>query len=91
MPTVDERISCLEKEMVHWRTQYEMAKLKQTFIMNDRNGIELKDNASTSASADAIDVAVAEYKNCSCSSTAAGLVVKPISVEDKRYLKKKKL
>ncbi|XP_036322109.1 protein phosphatase 1 regulatory subunit 21-like [Rhagoletis pomonella] len=81
--TADERISCLEKEMVHWRTQYEMAKLKQTVIMIDGNGIELKDNASTTVSAAAMDAAVAEYKNCSCSSTAAGLVVKPISVDDK--------
>ncbi|XP_054731748.1 uncharacterized protein LOC129240171 [Anastrepha obliqua] len=76
--TAEERISCLEKEMVHWRTQYEIAKINQTCC--ERHG--LKDNTATATSTD-LEVAVPEYNNCSCSSAAAGLMVKPNSTEDK--------
>lgn len=81
VPTAEERICSLEKEMVHWRTQYEILKINEAVMLNDtKNG--LYENNITCSSA-----IVPEYSNCSCSSTAAGLMVKSSSTEVKRYLK----
>nr|XP_014087811.2 protein phosphatase 1 regulatory subunit 21 isoform X1 [Bactrocera oleae] len=77
VPTAEERICSLEKEMVHWRTQYEILKINEAVMLNDtKNG--LYENNITCSSA-----IVPEYSNCSCSSTAAGLMVKSSSTEVK--------
>uniref|UniRef100_A0A034WND4 Protein phosphatase 1 regulatory subunit 21 n=1 Tax=Bactrocera dorsalis TaxID=27457 RepID=A0A034WND4_BACDO len=77
VPTAEERICSLEKEMVHWRTQYEILKMNEVITLNEtKNG--LYDNNITCSSA-----IIPEYNNCSCSSTAAGLIVKSSSAEAK--------
>uniref|UniRef100_A0A0K8VE48 Protein phosphatase 1 regulatory subunit 21 n=1 Tax=Bactrocera latifrons TaxID=174628 RepID=A0A0K8VE48_BACLA len=77
VPTAEERICSLEKEMVHWRTQYEILKINEATTLNEtKNG--LYDNNITCSSA-----CIPEYSNCSCSSTAAGLIVKSGSAEAK--------
>lgn len=79
--TAEERICILEKEMVHWRTQYEILKINEALMLkNEENG--LYENNITCSS----DV-IPEHSNCSCSSTAAGLIVKSSSSDAKRYLK----
>lgn len=75
--TAEERICILEKEMVHWRTQYEILKINEALMLkNEENG--LYENNITCSS----DV-IPEHSNCSCSSTAAGLIVKSSSSDAK--------
>lgn len=77
VPTAEERICSLEREMVHWRTQYEILKINEAITFNETKNV-LYDNNITSSSA-----IIPEYSNCSCSSTAAGLIVKSSSAEAK--------
>ncbi|XP_030376110.1 protein phosphatase 1 regulatory subunit 21 [Scaptodrosophila lebanonensis] len=67
--TVEERIPLLEKEVAHWRTQYEMVKLNQNFNPNSNN----KD----------LSMSLNDATICSCSTAAAGVTVKPSSIESK--------
>ncbi|XP_067625638.1 uncharacterized protein [Eurosta solidaginis] len=83
-PTPEERISSLEKEVVHWRTQYEIAKINESLVLSGANVASsvLKESTATKSTS-ALDIALTEYNNCSCSSTAAGLMVKPNTMEGK--------
>uniref|UniRef100_W8AQ43 Protein phosphatase 1 regulatory subunit 21 n=1 Tax=Ceratitis capitata TaxID=7213 RepID=W8AQ43_CERCA len=78
--TSEDRISCLEKEMVHWRTQYEILKINESLKQRDEGNILKENNTGTSTSA-VVEAVVADFTNCSCSSTAAGLTVEPSSKE----------
>ncbi|KAH8399151.1 hypothetical protein KR215_003213 [Drosophila sulfurigaster] len=66
--TAEERIALLEKESAHWRAQYEAAKVIQNFNSNSNlNSNPIMDLSSI----------------CSCSTAAAGVTVKPCSLETK--------
>ncbi|KAM8705732.1 hypothetical protein ACLKA7_010091 [Drosophila subpalustris] len=73
--TAEERIALLEKETAHWRAQYEVAKLNQNFSISSNsntNNIDLSKTLSDAANC-----------ICSCSTAAAGVTVKPCSLETK--------
>ncbi|KAH8311036.1 hypothetical protein KR044_004005 [Drosophila immigrans] len=67
--TAEERIALLEKESAHWRAEYEAAKVYQNFNSNP-----IMDLSRTLSDASSI---------CSCSTAAAGVTVKPCSLETK--------
>ncbi|EDV92542.1 protein phosphatase 1 regulatory subunit 21 [Drosophila grimshawi] len=69
--TAEERIALLEKESAHWRAQYEVAKLSQNFNSNSNTNMDLGKTLSDASSI------------CSCSTAAAGITVKPCSLESK--------
>ncbi|KAH8359059.1 hypothetical protein KR093_004103 [Drosophila rubida] len=68
--TAEERIALLEKEAAHWRAQYEAAKVYQN--LNSNPIIDLSKTLSDASSS-----------ICSCSTAAAGVTVKPCSLETK--------
>lgn len=77
VPTAEERICNLEKEMFHWRTQYEILKCNEALMLKDEKNGMYENNVTFSSAA------IPEKSNCSCSSAAAGLMVKYCSTETK--------
>lgn len=74
--TAEERIALLEKETAHWRAQYEVAKLHQNFNFNSNSNSSTNNIDVNKALSDASCI-------CSCSTAAAGVTVKPCSLESK--------
>ncbi|XP_034487188.1 protein phosphatase 1 regulatory subunit 21 [Drosophila innubila] len=72
--TAEERIALLEKETAHWRAQYEVLKLNQNQNYNFNSNTNNMDLGKTLSDASII---------CSCSTAAAGVTVKPCSLEIK--------
>lgn len=69
--TPEERISNLEKDVVHWRTQYELLKMKTSAKPRPSdNSISSNSNATWSSS--------------SCSTAATGISVTPCDTNNKQ-------
>jgi len=74
--TAEERIALLEKEAAHWRAQYEVAKLHQNFNFNSNSNSSTNNIDVSKTLSDASCI-------CSCSTAAAGVTLKPCSLESK--------
>ncbi|ALC47306.1 CG6607 [Drosophila busckii] len=70
--SADERIALLEKEVAHWRAQYEVSKLSMNLNSNSNSNNTDLSNASSA---------------CSCSTAAAGVTVKPCCPDSKSNLR----
>lgn len=75
--TSDCRITNLEKEVAHWRSQYELAKL---YV----DTVHTKSTDEANSSLNPTNAAVGKLFNCSCTTTAAGLTSIPSFAEGKR-------
>lgn len=72
--TIESRIHGLEKEVVHWRSQYELSKL-YTDSLKSLECQNISHDSKTNTS-------------CSTTTTAAGLTIIPSFSDGKRYLVK---
>ena len=72
--STEERIAGLEREVAHWRTQFELIKLQQNFAATTVPQQPQSPNSITMGDA-----------GCSCTTTAAALNIKPSFLESKRY------
>lgn len=78
MITPDCRISNLEKEVAHWRSQYELTKLYIDSLHTNPEDLATISLKSKSYSG--------KLFNCSCTTTAAGITTIPLIENSKRYV-----
>lgn len=78
-PTSSEcRILQLEKEVAHWRSQYELSKIYADLNFKEVANNSLQSNDATGSTK------LRESFNCNCTTTAAGLTTIPALSEGKR-------